>query len=209
MTTDPRVIESQIPGGMISNLLSQLKEQKSLHRFDDVIKEIPLIQKELGYPPLVTPISQMVVVQAISNIISGERYKNVISEIVVYLKGEYGTPPGEVDIKLYKSIFGQEKMDINRPITLLEPLFKKVKDKHGDYSENDILTMILFPNVATEFFKKRKDHYHYKVSELSTKIHRHKNKVENDDVKAIISAIFAHQFRINVNDVAIDNIYEV
>lgn len=155
---DASIIVHQIPGGMFSNLLEQLKEQKALHRLKEVLKEVPKVRKELGYPPLVTPTSQLVGIQAVFNVLSGKRYSIVPKEIKDYVKGLYGKPPTSIDSKVKKKIIGDEEPITCRPADLLEPGLKKIPDDVKPYieSEEDELTYALFPQVALEFFKKRK-----------------------------------------------------
>lgn len=157
MGVDTAVLSYQIPGGMLSNLTSQLSEQNSLHLLEDVLKEVPLVRAELGYPPLVTPSSQIVGTQAVMNVLIGERYKIVSKEVKNYLKGLYGRPPGEIDPDLLKKILPGEEPFRGRPADLLEPQLKKAKAELKDVSrrEEDLLSYILFPQVALAFFKQR------------------------------------------------------
>lgn len=155
---DPSIIVHQIPGGMFSNLLEQLREQKALDRLNEVLKEVPKVRKELGYPPLVTPTSQLVGIQAVLNVISGRRYGIVPKEIKDYVKGLYGKPPAPIDEKIKKKIIGDEEPITCRPADLLEPMLDKIPDDVKPYieSDEDRLTYVLFPQTALEFFKKRK-----------------------------------------------------
>ncbi len=155
---DASIIVHQIPGGMFSNLLEQLREQKALHRLKEVLEEVPKVRKELGYPPLVTPTSQLVGTQAVLNVISGKRYSIVPKEIKDYVKGLYGKPPAPIDPKVKKKIIGDEQPIKTRPADLLEPALDKIPEDVKPYieSEEDKLTYALFPQIATEFFKKRK-----------------------------------------------------
>jgi len=155
---DASIIVHQIPGGMFSNLLEQLKEQKALHRLKEVLEEVPKVRKELGYPPLVTPTSQLVGIQAVLNVISGERYSIVPKEIKDYVKGLYGKPPAPIDPKVKKKIIGEEKPITTRPADLLEPALNRIPEDVKAYieSEEDKLTYALFPQTALEFFRKRK-----------------------------------------------------
>jgi pyruvate/oxaloacetate carboxyltransferase len=155
---DASIIIHQIPGGMFSNLLEQLKEQKALHRLKEVLEEVPKVRKELGYPPLVTPTSQLVGIQAVLNVISGKRYSIVPKEIKDYVKGLYGKPPASIDSKVRKKIIGDEEPITGRPADLLKSGLNKIPDEVKPYieSEEDKLTYALFPQVALEFFKKRK-----------------------------------------------------
>lgn len=147
----------QIPGGMFSNLISQLKEQNAMDKLDEVLREVPRVRKELGYPPLVTPTSQIVGTQAAFNVITGERYKVISEEVKMYLRGLYGRPPGEVDKKLRKKAVGDQEIITCRPGERLAPELEKARGEIKEWmrSEEDVLTYILFPQVALEFFKKR------------------------------------------------------
>lgn len=154
---DTSILKHQIPGGMFSNLISQLKEQNAANRLDEVLNEVPRVREELGYPPLVTPTSQLVGTQAVFNVLSGERYKIVPKEIKDYVKGLYGRPPASINEKLRKKIIGNEEPIQRRPADLLESELGKIPDSVKPYIENeeDELTYALFPKVAAEFFKKR------------------------------------------------------
>lgn len=156
---DPSIIVHQIPGGMFSNLLEQLREQKALARLNEVLKEVPKVRKELGYPPLVTPTSQLVGIQAVLNVISGKRYSIVPKEIKDYVKGLYGRPPAPIDEKIKKKIIGDEQPITCRPADLLEPTLNKIPDEVKSYirSDEDKLTYTLFPQTALEFFRKREE----------------------------------------------------
>jgi pyruvate carboxylase subunit B len=124
---DAEVLLYQIPGGMLSNLISQLKEQNALDRYNDVLEEMPRVRKDMGYPPLVTPTSQIVGIQSVMNVLGGERYKTVSNEVKEYMKGMYGKPPAPVDEKISKRIIGDEEVITCRPADLLEPEFDKFK----------------------------------------------------------------------------------
>jgi len=159
LTPNPKILHSQIPGGMISNLLNQLKDQKALDRYEEVLEEVPRVRKDLGYPPLVTPMSQMVGTQAIMNILSKERYKLVPDEIKAYLRGKYGKAPGEIDPDFRKSIIGDDEVLNHRPADDLEPQFENLKEKYKDIarSEEDVLSLALFESVALKYLKGLKD----------------------------------------------------
>ncbi|MEK6791351.1 MAG: sodium-extruding oxaloacetate decarboxylase subunit alpha [Deltaproteobacteria bacterium] len=152
-----RTLVVQIPGGMISNLANQLKEQNALDRMNEVLAEIPLVRKDMGYPPLVTPTSQVVGTQATLNVLMGERYKVITSETRGYFRGLYGTPPGKVDETARKKAIGDERPITCRPADLLEPeLDKIIRDIDGKAKTvEDVLTYALFPIVALEFFEQR------------------------------------------------------
>lgn len=166
MGTDTDALNYQIPGGMLSNLIAQLKAQNSVERLEEVLIETPKVRKDLGYPPLVTPMSQMVGVQAAANVLIGERYKSVSKEIKAYLRGEYGRAPGEIDAELQKKVLGDEKPITERFADTLEPEFEKTKAKLKGLARNDedVLSYILFPQIAEKFFKDREDESAVKVS---------------------------------------------
>ncbi len=158
MVVDTNVLSYQIPGGMISNLTSQLADQKAAHLFKEVLAEVPRVRADLGYPPLVTPSSQIVGSQAVVNVITGERYKLVSTETKNYLRGQYGKPPGEVNPDLLKKVLKDEKPITGRPADLLKPQLEEARKAIEEYIEQDedVLSYIIFPNVAVEFFKRRK-----------------------------------------------------
>ena len=147
----------QVPGGMLSNLVAQLTAQKALDKLDAVLLEVPKVRKDLGYPPLVTPMSQMVGVQATVNVLTGGRYKNVSKEIKAYVKGEYGRAPGKIDPEVQKLVLGDEKPITQRYADLLEPGFEKAKRELGEraHSDEDVLSYIAFPAQAEAYFEKR------------------------------------------------------
>ena len=155
---DPSIIIHQIPGGMFSNLLEQLKEQNSLGRLKEVLEEVPKVRKELGYPPLVTPTSQLVGIQAVFNVLSGKRYSIVPKEVKDYVKGLYGKPAALINEEVKKKVIGDEKPITCRPADLLEPVLDNIPDevKHYIESDEDKITYALFPKAAVEFFKKRR-----------------------------------------------------
>ncbi|WP_066637582.1 acetyl-CoA carboxylase biotin carboxyl carrier protein [Desulfolucanica intricata] len=154
---DMRVFEHQVPGGMISNLVTQLEEQKSLHRLSEVLDEIPRVRKELGYPPLVTPTSQIVGTQAVLNVLTGERYKLIPGEVRGYIQGTYGKPAAPIDEEVLKKALGDKELITCRPADLLEPKLDKLREEIKDLarSEEDVLTYALFPQVARRFFEYR------------------------------------------------------
>lgn len=160
MATDTQCLSYQIPGGMLSNLLSQLKAMNALDKLDEALLETPKVRAELGYPPLVTPTSQMVGTQAVQNVLSGERYKNVGSEVKAYCRGEYGTPPAPIDETVKAKILGGDK-EINGRYadTLPTDTFDKAAAALGETAKCDenVLSYIAFPQVAESFFEKRKE----------------------------------------------------
>ncbi|CAA7602132.1 acetyl-CoA carboxylase [Acididesulfobacillus acetoxydans] len=155
--SDMRVFEHQVPGGMISNLISQLEEQKAMERIHEVLTEIPRVREELGYPPLVTPTSQIVGTQAVLNVLSGERYKLVPGEVKAYVRGLYGRPPAPVAREIQKKIIGDESPMTARPADSLAPGLEKARRDLGGLagSPEDVLSYALFPQVARKFFGER------------------------------------------------------
>ena len=158
LTCNPNILKYQVPGGMLSNLISQLKQQNSLDKLEEVLKEVPRVRKDLGYPPLVTPLSQMVGTQAVLNVISGERYKIVPKEINEYLHGKYGKSPALVDLNIQKQIIGDDEVITYRPADDLKPEFNNLKKKYKEIisSDEDVLSIALFNEVAIKFLEKRK-----------------------------------------------------
>ncbi|MEA1960251.1 MAG: acetyl-CoA carboxylase biotin carboxyl carrier protein [Bacillota bacterium] len=156
--SDMKVFEHQVPGGMISNLVSQLEEQKSSDRLEEVLKEIPKVREDLGFPPLVTPTSQIIGIQAVLNVLMGERYKLSPGEVKDYVRGLYGTPPAAIHLDIKRKIIGDEKVISVRPADLLEPRWEKAVERMAEISskEEDILTYILFPQVALKYFEYQK-----------------------------------------------------
>jgi len=154
---DPNVVIYQVPGGMTSNLASQLKEQNALHRMKEVMEEVPKVRKDFGYPPLVTPTSQIVGTQATLNVLTGERYKVITSETKNYLKGLYGRPISPINEKVRKKAIGKDAWVDVRPADLIPPELERVKEEIKGKARDidDVLTYALFPKVALEFFEKR------------------------------------------------------
>jgi oxaloacetate decarboxylase alpha subunit len=154
---DARTLKYQVPGGMLSNLLSQLEYQGASDKFEDVLEEIPKVREDLGYPPLVTPMSQMVGTQALSNVLMGERYKLVSKEIKNYVKGLYGKPTVPIREDIKKKIIGDEEVYTGRPADLLKPQLEQCKNEIKEYMEQDedVLSYALFPQVALNYFKYR------------------------------------------------------
>jgi len=154
---DTNVLTYQIPGGMISNLVSQLREQNAVDRLPEVLQEVPKVRQELGYPPLVTPSSQIVGTQATLNVVLGERYKVIPKEVQAYVRGLYGRPPGPIDPAIQRRIIGDEQPIQGRPADLLSPELPKARQEASEWvqSEEDVLSYALFPQVAREFFQRR------------------------------------------------------
>ena len=159
MATDTRCLTYQIPGGMLSNLLSQLKSLNALDKFDEALIETPRVRADMGYPPLVTPTSQLVGTQAVQNVLAGERYKNVGAEIKAYCRGEYGKTPAPINEEVRAKILGDLKPVEGRYAdSLPTDAFEKAAEKLGDTArcEEDVLSYISFPQVAEKFFEDRK-----------------------------------------------------
>ncbi len=172
MATETDALNYQIPGGMLSNLVAQLTAQNKLDKLDEVLAETPRVREDLGYPPLVTPMSQMVGVQATANVLAGERYKNVSKEVRNYIKGEYGRAPGKINEELAKKILGDEQPVTCRYADLLEPGIPAAREYLGDRAtcDEDILSYIAFPAQAEAFFDKRdekkKNTFSYRIEKL-------------------------------------------
>ncbi len=156
---DPRVHINQIPGGMISNLYNQLKEQNALEKLTEVLKEVPKVRQDLGFPPLVTPTSQVVGTQAVLNVLTGERYKTITNEVKLYLKGQYGKAPGTINKSVQMKAIGQEDVITCRPADLIKNEFSKLEKDIGDLakSEEDVLIYSMFPDVGKSFLQARAD----------------------------------------------------
>ena len=158
LATDTDALNYKVPGGMLSNLVAQLTAQNAMDKFEEVLVETPKVRADLGYPPLVTPMSQMVGVQATANVLAGERYKNISKEVKAYCRGEYGNPPGKIDPEVLKTVLGDEKPIKGRYADTLEPVFDKTKEelKGVAKSDEDVLSYIMFPQVAEKYFAARK-----------------------------------------------------
>ena len=158
MGTDAQCLSHQIPGGMLSNLLSQLKMMNALDKYEEALQETPRVRADLGYPPLVTPTSQIVGNQAVNNVLAGERYKNVSNEVKAYCRGEYGKTPAPIDPEIMKIVLGDEKpMEGRLADTLPADIYEKAEAELGDVAtcEEDVLSYIAFPQVAEKFFEAR------------------------------------------------------
>ena len=161
MATDTQCLTYQVPGGMLSNLLSQLQMMNALDRFDEALIETPRVRKDMGYPPLVTPTSQIIGVQAVTNVLQGEPYKKVSKEVKAYCRGEYGITPAPIDPEVMKKVLGDEKPLEGRYADTLEPAIpaaeKEIKEKGIDARcMEDVLSYIAFPQIAEKFFLDRK-----------------------------------------------------
>ena len=154
--TEPKTLIYQVPGGMLSNLLSQLTEQGLQDKYEEVLAEVPKVRADLGFPPLVTPLSQMVGTQALMNVISGERYKLVPTEIKDYVRGLYGRPPAPIKTKIQEKIIGTEAVITERPADLIPPQLPEFEQEIKEYAKNgrrctDVCT---FPSSSKRFLGK-------------------------------------------------------
>ena len=158
LNVDPNTLLYQVPGGMLSNLINQLKEAHAEDRYYDVLEEVPRVRKDFGYPPLVTPTSQIVGTQAVLNVLSGERYKMITKESKGLLRGEYGHLPGQVNAEVCKKAIGTDEIITCRPADLIPPEMDKYREETKDIAtcEEDVLSYALFPQVAPKFFAMRK-----------------------------------------------------
>ena len=166
MATDTQCLTYQVPGGMLSNLLSQLKQMNALDKFEEALAETPKVRADMGYPPLVTPTSQMVGVQAVRNVLDGERYKTVSKEIKAYCRGEYGTTPAPINAEIKAKILAGETEVEGRYADTLEPVVEATREKLGDLAkcDEDVLSYIAFPNLAEKFLEERKAKEENKIS---------------------------------------------
>ena len=157
LSVDTNTLIYQVPGGMLSNLISQLKQANAEDRYYEVLAEIPRVREDFGYPPLVTPTSQIVGSQAVLNVLAGERYKMFTKESKAVLRGEYGALPGKVNEEVRKKAIGDDEVITCRPADLLEPELEKYREEIKDVmqQEEDVLSYALFPQVAEKFFKAR------------------------------------------------------
>jgi len=157
---DPRIISNQLPGGMVSNLRSQLKTKGIFDRYDEILEEIPKVRKDLGYPPLVTPTSQIIGTQAVFNVIAqGGRYSVVPTEVKEYLRGKYGRPPADVNEELRERLINADEIIDDRPANHLAPIFNISADKISNLTdlEEDVLSYIIFPDVTEKFLENRQE----------------------------------------------------
>jgi oxaloacetate decarboxylase alpha subunit len=155
---DVNVLQFQVPGGMLSNLVGQLRQQGAMDKYYDVLDEIPRVRKDMGYPPLVTPSSQIVGTQATLNVLLGERYKVIPEEVKQYFRGYYGRPPAPMDPVIQKMAIGDEAPITCRPADMLAPGWEAAKKEIGDLaqSEEDVMSYALFPQIAKPFLLRRK-----------------------------------------------------
>ena len=157
LATDANTLIYQVPGGMLSNLIGQLKQANAMDKYYDVLAEVPRVRKDCGLPPLVTPTSQIVGTQAVMNILGGERYKMVTKETKALLRGEYGRLPAPVDPEVKKKCIGDDKVITHRPADDIPPELEKYREEIRDYyqQEEDVLSYAMFPQVAPKFFQYR------------------------------------------------------
>ena len=157
MGVDINTLLYQVPGGMLSNLVSQLKESNSMDKFEEVLREVPRVREDFGYPPLVTPSSQIVGTQAVLNVVMGERYKMVPNEARQLVKGMYGKTTVPIKEEIIKKILGDEKQVTCRPADLLPPELAQARKDAAEYmqQEEDVLTQAFFPKPAQDFFRRR------------------------------------------------------
>ncbi len=155
--TEPNIVEYQLPGGMLSNMLTQLKEQKAEEKYENVLREIPRVRADLGYPPLVTPLSQMVGTQSVINVISGNQYKIIPKEIKDYVKGLYGKSPVPISKEIKEKIIGDEELFEGRPADLIKNEYEEIKAEVGELAKNeeDILMYAMFPQIARTYLENR------------------------------------------------------
>lgn len=168
LKTDVRALIYQVPGGMLSNLVGQLKKLGAMDRYDEVLAEVPNVRADLGYPPLVTPTSQIVGTQAVFNVISGERYKMVSAETKDVLRGKYGKLPADPNPEIVKKVLGDEKPITCRPADLIKPELASYREEIKEYIEQDedVLSYALFPQVAINYFKYRQANKYKVDSEI-------------------------------------------
>lgn len=193
MGVDVNTLIYQVPGGMLSNLVSQLKQSNALDKYEEVLKEVPNVRKEFGYPPLVTPTSQIVGTQAVLNVIMGERYKMIPKESKALVKGEYGKTPAEIPQEIIDKVLKGEERITCRPADLIAPELEKTRGEIKEYIEQDedVLSYALFPQVAEKFFKHRIEQRNPKVETKGEgKADDSGSKISNE-VLAVISAVVA------------------
>lgn len=212
LQTDTQSLISQIPGGMYSNLLSQLKAQGILDRIDEVVAEVPAVRKDLGYPPLVTPISQMVGTQAVANVIAGERYKIVLNEVKAYVLGKYGKAPGVIDSEIKEKIINN---NTSSEKTVDSYLATKEKCVANGLNTEYMLIHVMFPQLAEKFFSKEKEVEEgvYKFACSESKDQERQLPVADmrkidDDILVLLMAIISSHINVDVNKINIKNVYE-
>ena len=179
---DINALKYQIPGGMLSNLISQLRQANAMDKYEEVLKEVPHVRKDFGYPPLVTPTSQIVGTQAVLNVVTGERYKMVPRESKALVKGEYGKTPSKIPIEISKKILGDEEPITCRPADLIPPELDAIRSKIATYihQDEDVLTYALFPSVAEKYFINREKMLNGNAEDS-----------KNEEIAAVMGAIVA------------------
>ena len=209
--TNPSVLVTQIPGGMYSNLLAQVKNYDIDDRLDELIEEIPTVRKDMGYPPLVTPISQMIGTQAITNLMTGSRYATVISEIKSYFSGEYGNPPGEVNREVMQRITGITQFPEGRYAETITPTMEQAIAEHPELSIRDILSLLIFPAQTKKFWAKRErataDSDAYQLTMDAARPKSLRIVKMDDELVALLKAILSFHLKRNADKIHIRNIY--
>ena len=173
MEVEPKALLYKVPGGMLSNLISNLADLGVSDKYNEVLAEVPRVRADLGYPPLVTPLSQMVGSQALMNVVSGARYKVVPNEIKDYVRGQYGKSPAPIDPEVKQMIIGDEEPITCRPADLIEPQLPRIREEIKQYAktEEDVLDYALFPDQARDFLGRREDpFYDVPVQEVEVSI---------------------------------------
>lgn len=219
MGVDVNALIYQVPGGMLSNLVSQLKQANALDKYEEVLREVPRVREDFGFPPLVTPSSQIVGTQAVFNVLMGERYKMVPKESKGIVKGEYGRTPAPISDELKKMILGDEEPITCRPADLIEPELDKNREKIKEYmiQDEDVLTYALLPQVAEKFFQLRKSGELNKPQEtkaepskkLDAPAEAKTSDVNDEEVVAVISSAIAAMEAESGTRYAISNIRQV
>ncbi len=212
MQTDPNGLIYQVPGGMYSNLLSQLKAQGFIEKISEVLEEVPRVRKDLGYPPLVTPLSQIVGTQAAMNVINEERYKIVIKEVKAYLRGEYGEAPGFIDEEFRKNILGSAVVSEEK-IPYAETKEQMMSEGH---SVEDVLVQMMFPQLAADYFRRKENGGEDSEGRYTCEIHKvnkHRNlknitsDVKDSELMAKFKAIIAYNAKVSPDEFSIKNVY--
>lgn len=197
MKTEPFTLTSQIPGGMYSNLLSQLKEQNILDKLDEIMAEVPRVRKDMGYPPLVTPISQMVGTQAVMNVLCGEPYGRVIESVRDYVKGDYGKAPSPIDPAVAEKVLASASTGKSG---MAQPTYGQFRERYPELDDKDLLTLLLFPQVGEQFLTKReelrKSRFRYTLTpreDLKTIT----GEETDPDTVALLTAILAYRLKLD------------
>lgn len=199
-SVDVNVLRYQIPGGMLSNFMSQLSEQNALDKLDECLAEVPRVREDFGYPPLVTPSSQIVGSQATLNVLMGERYKMCTNEVKNYMRGLYGRPPGKVNEEIRKKIIGDEKPIRVRPADLIEPEIEKAKALYPEADTMEKLLMyILFPQVAKDFFENKKKEQEGAVEETQAVLQESKEESQSKTASAFAGQSFARNLKTKIS----------